>query len=102
VGTFRFSRRAETDLLGIGTYTLRAWGEAQTIRYLDGLEACCQMLADNPGAGRPCDDVRPGLCRKEEGKLSFSSVVSPPVLTCPASCMSGCCPEGISSMMQTN
>jgi toxin ParE1/3/4 len=47
--------------------TLRAWGEAQTIRYLDALEACCQMLADNPGAGRPCDDVRPGLYRKEQG-----------------------------------
>jgi toxin ParE1/3/4 len=64
VGVFRFSRLAEADLLGIGNYTLRTWGDAQTIRYLDALEACCQMLADNPGAGRPCDDVRPGLYRK--------------------------------------
>jgi toxin ParE1/3/4 len=67
VGIFRFLRLAEADLRGIGSYTLRAWGEAQTIRYLDALEACCQMLADDPG-GRPCDDVRPGLYRKEQGK----------------------------------
>ena len=34
-------------------------------RYIDDLEACCRMLADNPALGRVCDDVRPGLddCR---------------------------------------
>jgi hypothetical protein len=26
VATFRFSRRAEADLVGIGGYTLRTWG----------------------------------------------------------------------------
>ena len=44
---FRFSRRAEADLVSIGAYTLRARGEDQAIRYIDDLEACCQMLADN-------------------------------------------------------
>ena len=46
MAVFRFSRRAEADLLSISAYTLRTWGEDQTIRYLDDLEACCQMLAD--------------------------------------------------------
>jgi toxin ParE1/3/4 len=68
VPTFRFSRRAEADLLGIGGYTLRTWGEQQTIRYIDGLEACCQMLAGNPMLGRACDYIRPGLRRKEYGR----------------------------------
>jgi toxin ParE1/3/4 len=68
VGTFRFSRLAESDLLSIGRYTLRAWGEAQTFRYLGELEACCQQLADNPASGRSCDDIRPGLYRREQGK----------------------------------
>jgi toxin ParE1/3/4 len=68
VGLFHFSRRAEADLLGIGRYTLRTWGKAQTVRYLDDLEACCQKLADNPTLGRTCDDVRPGLLRMEHGK----------------------------------
>ena len=65
---FRFSRRAEGDLLNIGAYTIRVWGEAQADRFLGELEACCQLLADNPGLGRRCDYVRHGLCRMEHGK----------------------------------
>ena len=64
----RFSHRAETDLLGIGAYTLKTWGVDQTIRYIADLEACCQMLADNPEAGRVCDDIRSGLRRMEHGR----------------------------------
>ena len=67
MAAFRFSRRAEADLLSIGARTLRTWGEHQTIRYLDDLEVCCRMLADNPSLGRACDDVRPGLRRMERG-----------------------------------
>ena len=51
-----------------GTYALRTWGEDQAIRYIDDLEACCQRLAGNPASGRPCDHVRPGLRRMEQGK----------------------------------
>jgi toxin ParE1/3/4 len=68
VPAFRFSRRAEADLVSIGGYTLRTWGEAQADRYIGELETCCQMLADNPRLGRPCDDVRAGLRRMEHGK----------------------------------
>ncbi len=68
MATFRFSRRAEADLLSIGEYTLRNWGKAQTARYLGELEVFCQTLADNPSLGRPCDIVRPGLRRLEHGK----------------------------------
>jgi toxin ParE1/3/4 len=68
VAAFRFSRRAEADLLEIGEYTLRTWGKAQTARYIAELEIVCQTLADNPALGRPCDHVRPGLRRMEHGK----------------------------------
>ena len=54
--------------MDIGTYTLRTWGEDPTIRYSDDLEASCQRLADNPASRRPCDHVRPGLRRMEQGK----------------------------------
>jgi len=64
----RFSRRAETDLLSIFAYTLRTSGEDQAVRYVDDLEVCCQMLADNPMLGRTCDYVRPGLRRMERGR----------------------------------
>jgi toxin ParE1/3/4 len=68
VARFRFSVLAETDLLNIGLYTLRTWGEDQTERYLRELEDCCQVLADRPQLGRVCDEVRPGLRRMEQGK----------------------------------
>jgi toxin ParE1/3/4 len=68
VAAFRLSRRAEADLLAIGAYTLRTWGDDQSIRYIDDLEACCRMLADNPALGRACDDVRADLRRMESGR----------------------------------
>jgi toxin ParE1/3/4 len=68
VAAFRFSRRAEDDLLSIGDYTLRTWSKAQAARYLSELEVCCQTLADNPALGRLCEDVRPGLRCLEHGK----------------------------------
>ena len=64
----RFSRRAEADLLSIAGYTLRKWGKVQAIGYLDELESCCRMLADNPSLGRRCDDIRPGLQRHEHAR----------------------------------
>jgi plasmid stabilization system protein ParE len=51
MAAFRFSRSAESDLLGIGEYTLHAWGEAQAVRYLRELEACCQTTGRQFVAG---------------------------------------------------
>lgn len=47
---------------------MREWGKAETARYIDELEDCCQKLADNLDLGRACDDIRPGLHRQEHGK----------------------------------
>lgn len=68
MAVFRFSRRAEADLLNITAYTLRTWSKTQTARYLDEIETSCQTLAANPALGRTCDDIRPGLRRHEHGK----------------------------------
>jgi toxin ParE1/3/4 len=68
LAVFRFSRRAEADLLNIVAYTLRTWSKTQTSCYLNEIETCCQTLVDNPAIGRPCDDIRPGLRRHEHGK----------------------------------
>jgi len=54
--------------MDIAIYTLRTWGQDQTARYLDDREARCRKLADNPSSGRPCDHLRPGLRRMEQGK----------------------------------
>ena len=68
MASFRFSRRAESDLTAIVAFTLRVWGEAQADEYLGQLEACFQTLADNLALGRACDEVRPGLRRFEHGR----------------------------------
>ena len=60
---------AETDLLGIATYTVNTWGQDQTVSYIDGLEACCRQLANNPELGRVYDQVRSGLRRMEYGAM---------------------------------
>ena len=52
MGSYRLARRAENDLFEIGEYTVRTWGIEQCARYLYGLEACCQRLADQPRLGR--------------------------------------------------
>jgi plasmid stabilization system protein ParE len=51
MAAFRVTRRAEADLLSIGEYTLRTWGEAQAAHYIDALKACFHMLASNPTVG---------------------------------------------------
>jgi toxin ParE1/3/4 len=56
---------AEEDLKEIADYTLFTWGVGQTVRHLDGLETCCQRLAENPQLGRTCEKVLPGLRRME-------------------------------------
>jgi toxin ParE1/3/4 len=78
LAAFRFSRLAEADLMGIGAWTLREWGAAQAIRYLDELETSCRRLADNPDSGRPCDRIRPAYAAWN---------------TADTSCFSGAIPE---------
>ena len=61
--------------MNIGAYTLRTWGEAQAIRYLDGLETCCRQLADNPELGRACDQSGPACAAwNMAGMLCFTGL----------------------------
>ncbi len=54
-------------MLGIADYTVRTWGKVQAARYLGELEDFCVALADNPGLGRSCEEIRVGLRRMEHG-----------------------------------
>jgi toxin ParE1/3/4 len=68
VGRVRFTRLAEADLLDIGLYTHRTWGQRQCSLYLRKLEERCYELANDPTRGRSCDEIRPGLLRTRVGK----------------------------------
>lgn len=56
------------DLLSIGRYTRKEWGKAQQIRYLTQLDRVFHDLADKPGLGRACDDIREGYFKYGVGK----------------------------------
>lgn len=64
----RFSARAERDLEEIAVYTMSTWDLKQALHYLGELEECCLKLSAFPELGRPCDEVRPGLRRIEQGR----------------------------------
>jgi toxin ParE1/3/4 len=63
-----FTVRARTDLKDIVAYTLRVWGKAQAIQYLDSIESHVQQLADLPLLGRPCPSLGHDLHRSEHEK----------------------------------
>jgi toxin ParE1/3/4 len=56
----RLTPRALRDLDAIADYTLAAWGERQTEKYLGELEQRIRWLAQNPHAGRARDEVGEG------------------------------------------
>jgi len=95
VAAFRLSRQAETDLSNIGNYTLRTWGKAQAVRYINDLEMCCRTLASNPALGRSCDEIRPGLLRLEMANTSSFIAKSAVASWFHASSITGCCRKGI-------
>ena len=68
MGRVRFTRLAEADLLDIGLYTHRTWGQRQCSLYLRELEERCSELANDPTRGRSCDEIRPGLRLVRVGK----------------------------------
>lgn len=64
----KVTRAARRDLVEIGRYTLREWGEAQCRSYLTQLDDRLRLLAAAPTSGRSCDDIKPGYWRYREGR----------------------------------
>ncbi|TPE47758.1 type II toxin-antitoxin system RelE/ParE family toxin [Maribrevibacterium harenarium] len=63
--TYTYSKLAAQDLIDIYLYTAQIWGQQQADIYDAGLEHMVGLLADSPGIGRSCDDIRAG-CRRFE------------------------------------
>lgn len=61
---YRLSPRAQRDLEGIFDYTVRQWGLAQALRYLDLVESACASLAAAPQQSQDCAAIRPGYRRR--------------------------------------
>lgn len=58
---YEFTDHAEFDLDSITDFTIEHWGPAQAEKYLDGLEALAQYLAENPNLGMKRDGLFEGL-----------------------------------------
>jgi len=68
---------AVADLGAIWVYTFDQWGVEQAERYLEGLFACFEDLAENPQLGRQRDEVKAGYRSFPQGRhVVFYLVVS--------------------------
>jgi toxin ParE1/3/4 len=65
--TFKLSKKAKDDLIGIARYTEQTWGREQRLLYLKKLDVMFYTLADNPALHRSCDDIRRGYFKQLVG-----------------------------------
>lgn len=56
--SFHLTRKAKSDLVEIARYTQSQWGREQRNLYLKLMDDAFYSLADLPGQGRGCDDIR--------------------------------------------
>ena len=65
MGVYRLSRKAVSDIEGIYSYTIEQRGLAAARKYVAGLHACFELLAEYPMLGRRADRIAPGVRRHE-------------------------------------
>ena len=68
---------ARADLEAIWVYTAEQWGVEQAERYLNGLFACLNDLAENPQLGRQRDEVKAGYRSFPQGRHVVFYLVVP-------------------------
>lgn len=61
------SPAAHADLEQIWDYTCDRWGDDQAEKYVREIQRAIERVVDNPGIGRPCDEVRPGYRKHPVG-----------------------------------
>ena len=64
---YRVRQSAEADLEKIWLHTFQEWGDEQADIYTRSLLARFAWLAENPRAGKPRGDVKPGYYSFPEG-----------------------------------
>ncbi|MCV7051681.1 type II toxin-antitoxin system RelE/ParE family toxin [Mycobacterium heidelbergense] len=66
-GQYLLSPAAQADLEQIWDYTYDRWGVDQADYYLRELQHAVNSIAENPGIGRACDEIRPGYRKLAAG-----------------------------------
>lgn len=65
--SFSLTNKAIADILNIGRYTEKHWGQVQRDKYLSLLDESFNSLAQNPTQGRDCSDIKTGYRKKNVG-----------------------------------
>jgi toxin ParE1/3/4 len=60
---YRLTPAAQRDLASIWDYTVERWDLGQAETYLNEIRAAVERIADDPGRGRHCDEIREGYLR---------------------------------------
>lgn len=68
---YELSEKADEDLTEIYLFSYHQFGETQADAYLQSLEECFALLADQPRLGRKIDHVRRGYLRHEHREHSI-------------------------------
>jgi len=64
---YRVTRKAQSDLIGIGQFTIKKWGKVQRNYYLKQLDSCFSRLVKNPELGASCDAIVKGYRKLPQG-----------------------------------
>ena len=67
MGSYRLSKRADTDLIEVFVFGIEQFGLSQAETYQNQLAHCFERLADNPRLGRKADTIGEGVRRHESG-----------------------------------
>lgn len=65
---YRISKLAQSDLEQIWLYTIDEWSLSQAEKYIDGLLACFDAIADGSLPGKSVDYIREGYKKALYGK----------------------------------
>lgn len=64
---YRLSPAAQRDLSSIWDFTQERWDADQAETYVTEIRAAIERIADDPGRGRSCDEIREGYRRYNIG-----------------------------------
>jgi len=77
VSRYRLTPAAQRDLSTIWDFTQERWDARQAETYLNEIRATIERIADDPGRGRACDEIREGYRRYGIGSHLLFYVESP-------------------------
>jgi len=67
MAAYKLTNKAKDDLLSIGRFTLKHWGEIQRNFYLKQLDHCFSQITENSMLGMGCEFIAEGYRKLPQG-----------------------------------